>query len=108
MSRRVTTKTEIKDKDLAVQAMKAAGLQYQDQGESLYITSGPMRGATIDLRSGSISGDSDYGHTTEGLGMLRMHYGEAKYRRECLKQGITVESRSLNKAGEIELICNMA
>jgi hypothetical protein len=108
MSRRVTTKTEIKDKDLAVQAMKAAGLQYQDQGESLYITSGSMRGATLDLRSGSVSGDSDYGHTTEGLGALSLHYGEAKYRRECLKQGISIESRTILKNGEIELICNMA
>ncbi len=108
MSRRVTTKTEIKDKDLAVQAMKAAGLQYQDQGESLHITSGKMRGAIVDLRTGDISGDSDYGHTTEGLGMLRMHYGEAKYRRECLRQGITIESRTLNKAGEVELICVVA
>jgi hypothetical protein len=105
MSHRVTTQTEIKDKGLAIQALKHAGLSYREVGDQISITSGRMANSTIDLRTGTISGDTDHGHTRETLGMLRQYYGEAKYRAECAKQGISIESRAVNKEGHIVLTC---
>lgn len=108
MSHRVTTETEIKDKALATQACKAAGVSYVEQGnDMLRFTSGKLNNATLDLRTGRISGDTDYGHTNEGLGALMQHYGEAKYRMECLKQGIAIESRLVDREGNIVLQCAM-
>jgi hypothetical protein len=75
MSRRVTTKTEIKDKALAIDALKLAGMSYRDEGDSLLITSGAIANARINLTTGEVSGDSDYrGHSAEGLGALRQYY----------------------------------
>ncbi len=108
MSHRVTTKTEIKDKALAAQALKIAGMGYQDMGTSLRITSGKMCNATINLQTGEISGDTDYGHTNKSLGALRQAYGEAKYRAECMKQGINITSREVNRDGDVVLYCRMA
>jgi hypothetical protein len=104
MSRRVTTKSAIKDKNLAAQALKAAGLTFEDCGNTLRVTSGSMRNASIDLRTGEISGDSDYGHTSETLGQVRVHYSEAEYLAMCFKKGHTLESRTLIQNGEVELI----
>ena len=106
MSHRVTTETEIKDKALAVKALKQAGMAYQEHGENITITSGPMRSASIDLRSGVVSGDSDF-HSREVLGMLKQYYGEAKYRKECEIQGIQIESREIQANGDIILQCSM-
>lgn len=106
MSRRVTTQTEIKDKGLAIQALKQAGLSFREVGETqINITSGRLAHATIDLRSGEISGDSDHGHSRESLGLLRQYYAEAKYKAECAKQGITIDSRTVSKNGDIVLMC---
>lgn len=108
MSRRVTTKTEIKDRDLAIQALKGAGMTYREQGKTLFITSGRMANASIDLTTGEVTGDSDYGHNSGTLGGLRQSYGEAKYRAECLKQGISITSRHVEKNGDVVLMCRMA
>lgn len=104
MSRRVTTKTEIKDKSIAINALKKAGYAYSERGSTLSITSGPLRGAMIDLTTGDISGDSDYSHTEDSLGKFRQNYSEAKYTSELQRQGITIESRNVNREGDIELV----
>ena len=105
MSHRVTTETEIKDKALAIQAIKKAGLSYTEAGSTIRFTSGVLANATLDLNTGRITGDTDYGHSANKVGDLKMFYGEAKYLFECARNGIMIESRTLNKAGEIELIC---
>jgi len=106
MSHRVTTRTEIKDKSIAIQALKSAGFSYAERGDtSISVTSGPMSGASIDLRTGVISGDTDRRHSQKSLGALRKHYTEAKFRKEALKQGHQVESRQVLKNGTIRLIC---
>jgi hypothetical protein len=109
MSRRVTTKTEIKDKALAIDALKLAGMSYRDEGDSLLITSGAIANARINLTTGEVSGDSDYrGHSAEGLGALRQYYGEAKYTWEAQRRGITITNRSVERNGDIVLMCRMA
>lgn len=107
MSHRVTTDTEIKDKTLAIQVLNQAGIQFQDQGNSLTILSGPMRNATLNLTTGRVSGDTDHGHNEKVLGALRQSYGEAKYRSECHRQGIQIESRTVDREGNVILMCAM-
>lgn len=107
MSHRVTTQTEIKDKDIAKKALKVAKMDFRESGTILNITSGPMSGAYIDLTSGEVVGDTD-AHNKDTLGMLRQEYGEQKYRSECVRQGVMVESRRVDaKTGDIILMCAM-
>jgi hypothetical protein len=108
MSHRVTTETEIKDKALLMQACKTAGITFADHGnDHVRFTSGKLSNAVLDLRTGRITGDTDYGHTESGLGVLRQAYGEAKYKDECHRQGISIESRTVDKNGDIILMCSM-
>jgi hypothetical protein len=110
MSHRVTNETEMKNKELAVAAITAAGLSFRAQGESrLVITSGRLANAVLDLGTGVITGDSDHGHTRETLGMLKQHYGEAMYRAECAKTGVEIFNRSVEEAtGDVILHCRAA
>lgn len=107
MSHRVTTQTEIKDKALAIEALKASGASYVDRGQTIDVTSGPMNGATIDLRTGSIGGSWDVGlrNNNDSIGFLKRFYAEAKIKQECHLQGIIIESREMQKDGTIKLVC---
>jgi hypothetical protein len=107
MSHRVTVETEIKDKELAIQALKKAGVSYSEGGNTLTITSGPMRHCSIDLTSGRITGDTDQGHTREVLGLLRQNYAEAKWRLEAHREGIEVQ-QTLQENGNIILMWSKA
>jgi hypothetical protein len=108
MSHRVTTETEMKDKAILARACTAAGINFVDQGNShVRFTGGDLNGAVLDLKSGRITGDTDYGHTESKLSGLKQTYGEMLYRSECATQGIQIESREVNKAGEIVLMWSM-
>lgn len=108
MSHRVNMKTQIKNADRAKEALKLAGCSYRESGGMIHITSGGLENVSIDLTSGNISGDSDYGHTAEKIGILRQHYTEAERRYVYLKEGVTIESRSMDEKGRIVLACRMA
>ncbi len=103
MSHRTTLSTEIKEKNLAIQALKLAGWRYTEEGESLRIISGPMSRSVINLRTGKITGDTDW-HSRGQLGALNKHYMEAKIRSEAIKKGATIESREVLKNGDIRLV----
>lgn len=107
MSHRVITQTEIKDKALAIQALKQANMAFTDHGNTLHITSGSIAGAVVDLTTGEITGDTDRGHRRDdnGLGVLKRYYAEAKVREQCTLQGITIEERIVEKNGAIRLRC---
>jgi hypothetical protein len=108
MSHRVTTETEMKDARLLAQAAKTAGVTFtESSGGLIHFTGGLLGGAILNLKTGQVSGDSDYGHTTEVLGGLRQAYGEAKYKAECIRQGIQIESRTVDREGNIVLMCAM-
>ena len=108
MSKRITTKTDIKDKGFAIQALKNAGLAYEEMGDTmLHIKSGDLANATIDLTTGTISGDTDY-HRKEVLGTLRKHYSEVKFRHEASREGVQIKQRIEQKDGSIKLVCRMA
>jgi len=109
MSRRIARQTSITDKELALQALKQAGIQYQDQGNTIRFTSGTMANATLDLTTGTISGDSDFEHTKERLvGLLRQHYSEAQIKREYAKLGTVIDERQTDKQGNVVLMWHMA
>lgn len=103
MSHRITTKTEIKDLALAKKALDQAGMGYRESGTTLAITSGSLRGATMDLATGEISGDSDF-HSRDSLGALRQIYAEQLVRSRIQMAGHYVESREMQD-GKIILHC---
>lgn len=107
MSHRVTTKTEIKDKKLAAEALKLAKMSYTEEGgDRLRITSGDLTHAVIDCRTGEISGDSDYrNHRADSFGMLKQYYGEALARQNAATTGSTIESRRVEQNGTVVLTC---
>ncbi len=103
MSKRITTDTEIKQRDLALVALKKAGFTFTDEGNNcLRIHSGPQRGATLDLTTGRITGDTDR-NTPEGLGALKKFYAEAKLVSEIVSAGgyIEEQTRQVQKDGSI-------
>jgi hypothetical protein len=51
--------------------------------------------------------DGPFRRPPEKLGSLRQLYGEARYLAECERQGTTVESRSVDKDGNVVLMCSM-
>lgn len=104
MSRRITTETNITDRDMAIEALELADISYTVQGDSIFMSSGDFRNARLDLKTGAISGDSDYGHTSEKFGLLRQHYGEAMVRAEARSNGTTIESRDVDEEGNIVLM----
>jgi len=108
MSRRITNKLNITDRDLAIEALKLAECSFDEHGNSLYITSGLLCNATVDLTSGEITGDSDYGHSAEKFGLLRQYYSEAQVRAECLKNGTWITEKQTDDEGNIVLLAQMA
>jgi hypothetical protein len=107
MSYRVTKQTQITNKRLAIEALKLAKMTYEERGNALYITSGPLARATIDLATGNITGDTDYrGHTEEAFGKLRQSYGEAQCRDLSLKQGFTIHDRTTEGENVVLWCCN--
>jgi hypothetical protein len=105
MSHRVTTQTEIKDKELAKAALQQAGYSFDERGNTLTVTSGDLRNASIDLTTGVITGDTDYRHSESRFGALRQFYSEQKYKKELARNGGYVESRMTDKEGNIILMC---
>jgi len=108
MSRRIAFKSEIKDLDLAINALKALDYAYEFKNSSqtrISITGGKLRGASINLSNGEVESDSDY-HSHEDLGGLRQAYSEAEFRRVANRQGASIESRVVTN-GSIEILCRM-
>lgn len=95
MSHRVTTETNMNDIAIVQKVAKAKNISFSVNGASVSFTSGALNRATLDTKTGRITGDTDYGHTQSALGALRQAYSEEKYRQECLKQGIQIEDRQV-------------
>lgn len=107
MSRRVTFRSELKDRDLTIQALNALQYTYSEVvKDTLHITSGPMNRATINLKTGDVEGDSDW-HTKGELGGLRQAYSEAEFRRITQRQGAIIESRTAIDGGKIKILVRM-
>lgn len=109
MSHRVTVKTEIKDRSIAISALKDAKMSFREASNGVIeISSGDLRGAKIDLSTGEITGDTDFSHTAASLGRFRQNYAEAKFRQEAIVNGISIESREVDTKGVIRMRCRTA
>lgn len=104
MSHRVTSRTEIRDAELATSALKQAGYSFDQRGNQILITSGDMKGANINLQTGDITGDSDMGHQAAAFGALRQFYSEAKVKKETSQASGYIENRSTDQQGNIILM----
>ena len=103
MSRRVTTQTEIKDRDLALSAFQTAGVRFRDCGDDVFEISAGNSTAHLDLKSGIISGD-DMRWKQRDFDTLKQHYGEQAYLWQLRKRGATLQKREVDKDGNIVLI----
>lgn len=107
MSHRITTKTEITDLDLAETALQSKDWSYNVNGANISITSGPMARTSINLKTGVVSGDTDYTNR-EGLTALNQAYGEALCVQGVEEQGGYVENREVLDNGSVRLVMNVA
>lgn len=100
MSHRVTTDTEIKNREFALSALKKIGTPFKDLGKNkLEVRSGKSTG-TLDLATGTITGDTDRWHAPD-FDLLKQHYAEEAYVAELHRQGASVQSREVDKEGNI-------
>lgn len=102
MSHRVTTATEMKDFEILSKAAAQHGITLTRTGDDVRFTSGRLNGAVLNLKSGTIVGDSDV-HGRNGMHDISQTYGEMKVRSELARQGGFVESRSILQDGSIRL-----
>ena len=104
MSHRVTTETEMTDANLVANAMQAAGIEFTVQKRNVVFSDGDAK-AILNLKTGRLTYPT--GAIPEKLGLLKQLYAEAIYRAGCERQGITIESRSVDKDGNIVLMCSV-
>lgn len=107
MSRRIFTQTTMNDKEVAIAAIALAGYDYTAHRNQIYIESGPLKYATINLTTGRVEGDVDFGHTESSLGVLRQYYSEALFRRDCLKNGTQIDGKEVTEEGDVVLTWHM-
>jgi len=100
MSKRVTTQTELRDRGILLEAFKASGTKFESLSDNRFsITAGRSHG-TLDLRTGVIEGD-DMSFHKDDFAPLAQHYGEQKYMTELRRLGASVQSREIDRDGNI-------
>ena len=106
MSHRITIDTKITDREVAHKALQAKGWAFNDRGDEITVTSGPMAGATINIKTGVVAGDSDWHRQSdsEGLGALNQAYSEELVRRDCTQKGGYLESEQTQENGDRVLV----
>jgi hypothetical protein len=97
MRHRVTTETELKEAGLIEVALRAAGFEFTREGEAFAITAADGVSAPLDLQTGRLTCESV--EMPKVFGVLRQHYAEARYRAECERLGIRIESRTVDREG---------
>jgi hypothetical protein len=101
---RVTIETELKNAVLVDVALRAAGFAFTREKEAFVIVADDVT-ATLDTRTGRLT--SEDVEMPRKFGLLRQLYTEAKYHAECERQGITFEARTIDKDGNVVLLCSM-
>ena len=107
MSHKITYKTALKDVDLAQSAAKALGMATSINKDTMKFSSGALRGASLDLRSGVITSDSDWKHEAN-VERFQVAYNEAKATLEISRQGHTILGRTettVNGQTVVQIMC---
>lgn len=104
MSHRVTTQTDMKDVSILSAICKKQNIAFEQSGNMVTFQGGQLRGATLNLTTGQMVGDSDvHGRGDTILGSLRQSYAHEMVRREALKNGVTIMSTETDRDGYILL-----
>jgi len=100
----------MKDASVLKKTLEESGIAFSQSGAIFNLSSGDFKGASVNVSTGTItSGDVDYFKVDASkLGLLRQKYAETLYKEEAFKEGILVESRTVEKDGSITLMCRMA
>jgi len=104
MSHRVTTETEMTDANLVATVLRAAGIEFTMQKKNVLISEGDAT-AILNLKTGRLTYST--GPVPEKLGLLKQLYAEATYRAACMREGVTIESRTVDKNGDIILMISV-
>ncbi len=92
----------MRDPELALQAIAAAGFFGRRDGTSIAVSDGE-REVVVDLGTGDVVGEA------EGAFVLRLRqfYAEASFRSEASRRGTEILSRVVSRTGDIVLCCRM-
>lgn len=103
MSHRVTTETKIRDRNAATVAMKAAGVLFKDLGNDTFEVKSGRTGGVLDLKTGTITGDTDRWSEKDFDG-LKQSYAEETLTVELRRQGASIQSRQVDNEGNIVIM----
>jgi hypothetical protein len=104
MSHRVTTETEMTDANLVATVLRAAGIEFTMQKRNVLISEGDAT-AILNLQTGRLTHGS--GPVPEKLGLVRQLYAEATYRAACVRDGVDIVDRTVDKNGDIILMISV-
>jgi hypothetical protein len=103
MSHRVTTQTQMNDRVHAAAAFTKAKISHKDLGNGKFsLTAGRSQGV-LDIGTGEIVGDGDRWNESD-FNVLKQAYAEEVFTSELRRQGATVQSRDVDKEGNIVIL----
>jgi hypothetical protein len=106
MSHRVTVQTEIKNKALAVAAMKKLGWTHVDEGSRLKVTGGPAFttyvSTYVDLQTGAVEGDTMRSHE---LNRIKQAYSLETAIHNIKRRGDLINKQENRAGGVVRLYC---
>lgn len=105
MSRRITVSTEMTDNQALERVCRDKAWAHEVQGHQFQITSGPLGGCRVNVRTGEFQGDTDYASPEVMTGFVQM-YGEALWMNRIEATGI-LESREVQQDGTVTLIASV-
>lgn len=110
MSHRVSIKSSITNAAACEAALKSKNWTYSLNNNIVHVTGGPMRGASINLRTGEVAGDSDYhrASNSEGLGALNQAYAEQLIRMDVASKGGYIEECITQRDGTVRMVANLS
>lgn len=106
MSKRITIKTQFTDKAALQRACNDNDWAFKIQGDRADIDGGPLRGATINLKTGDVTGDTDF-HSEATANAFGMAYSEALWMNRISETGY-LEGREVLEDGTVRLTAYVA
>lgn len=107
MSHKITIKTEITDKAAVVRACEDKGWAYEIASETrVDFKTGPLGGARLELKTGAITGDSDF-HSEGKAIEFSVAYSEALWMNRIAEGGY-LEERVVLGDGTVRLTASVA
>jgi len=106
MSHKITINTEITDQAAIERACKDHDWAYEINKDRVSFQGGPLRGATLNMKNGAISGDSDF-HSKAAAVTFGIAYSEALWMNR-ISEGGYLEERVVLADGTIRLTGNVA